>query len=67
MCLSESNDVSNYWRGVVWQSKKGKQGLAKLKKGSIFASPDTVDGKVGVTGSGQGMTSFEARARGNKK
>ena len=26
---------------------------------SIFKSPDTVDGKVGVTGSGKGMTNYK--------
>ena len=29
------------------------------KKESMFKSPDTVDGKVGVVGSGGGMTEFE--------
>jgi hypothetical protein len=27
--------------------------------GSIFATPDSIEGRVGVTGSGQGMTEFE--------
>lgn len=35
----------------------------KRQKRSIFASPDSVDGKVGVTGSGKGMTKFEDRSK----
>jgi hypothetical protein len=34
-----------------------------LRKTSIFASPDTIDGKVGVTGSGAGMTDFRERKK----
>jgi hypothetical protein len=30
---------------------------------SMFASPDAVDGKVGVTNSGSGLTEFETRKR----
>jgi survival-of-motor-neuron-related-splicing factor 30 len=33
--------------------------ISHLKKGSIFASPATVDGRVGVIGSDQKMTQFE--------
>lgn len=36
--------------------------LAKKKK-SIFASPDDVEGKVGVVGSGKKMTDFERRKK----
>ena len=35
-----------------------------MKRGpSMFASPDTVEGKVGVVGSGKGMTDFEMRKK----
>lgn len=38
-------------------SKKRKFGsLTGMRKESIFKSPDSLDGKVGVTGSGKGMT-----------
>ena len=44
--------------------KKGAKGsLLNLRKESIFASPATIDGKVGVTGSGAGMTGFEDRKK----
>lgn len=34
-----------------------------LNKKSIFASPDSVDGKIGVTGSGRGMTQYADTAK----
>jgi len=37
------------------------KGHGILNRKSIFASPDTVEGKVGVTGSGKGMTQFAER------
>jgi hypothetical protein len=37
--------------------------LSSTKKNSIFKSPDTVEGKVGVTGSGKAMTTFSTRGR----
>lgn len=49
----ERNVVKNNW--VKFQAKPKKKvpmTLTNKKKGSIFASPDTIDGKVGVTGSG---------------
>ena len=42
---------------------KGSMSAAFKKKGSIFKSPATVDGKVGVTGSGGGTTEFEVRKK----
>lgn len=33
------------------------------KKDSIFKSPEEVSGKVGVVGSGQGMTDFHKREK----
>jgi len=51
-------------RKSSWEDfQKGGPKKLKLKR-SIFASPDSVDGKVGVTRSGQGMTNFpESRPR----
>jgi len=50
------------WQAYLKKSKKPKLGMGALKKGSIFKSPDAVDGKVGVMGSGSGMTNFAKRA-----
>eukprot|EP00958_Prasinococcus_capsulatus_P019882 scaffold2527_cov337-Prasinococcus_capsulatus_cf.AAC.9 len=33
------------------------------KKESIFKSPESLDGRVGVTGSGKGVTHFKDRKR----
>ncbi|KAL4470185.1 hypothetical protein ABPG74_011796 [Tetrahymena malaccensis] len=46
------NNASNKKVGH-FQSKKSQQ--------SIFQSPETIEGKVGVTGSGKGMTNFSVR------
>jgi hypothetical protein len=46
------------------EKKSLKLALAPAtKKQSLFSSPAAVDGKVGVTGSGQGMTDYEHRKR----
>jgi survival of motor neuron-related-splicing factor 30 len=58
----EKDDTQNSWKSFLNKSKKPK-GLGALKKGSIFASPETVDGKVGVVGSGQGMTDYGMRKK----
>ena len=34
-----------------------------VRKESIFAAPTTVDGRVGVTGSGRDMTEFWGRKK----
>ncbi len=60
----QSGGGAGSWKSYLNKSKKKSataKGLGALKKGSIFASPDTVDGRVGVVGSGQGMTDFEKR------
>ena len=46
-------------------TKRNLTGLsaATKSKSSLFASPDAVDGKVGVTNSGKGMTSFIERKK----
>ncbi|KAI1311590.1 hypothetical protein EDD11_003365 [Mortierella claussenii] len=54
---------------MAWQNfakgggaaKKGK-GVSVLKK-SIFATPENPEGKVGVVGSGKGMTEFQQRGK----
>eukprot|EP01117_Protostelium_nocturnum_P004754 TRINITY_DN1726_c0_g1_i2.p1 TRINITY_DN1726_c0_g1~~TRINITY_DN1726_c0_g1_i2.p1 ORF type:complete len:199 (+),score=77.23 TRINITY_DN1726_c0_g1_i2:286-882(+) len=60
-------------RTNAWQqfaSKKQKIGSFAPNKTSIFRSPDSVTGKVGVTGSGKGMTAsstFKAKTLAVKK
>ncbi|KAF9122860.1 hypothetical protein BGW39_009453 [Mortierella sp. 14UC] len=49
----------NFAKGGV---KKGIKTGAGLKK-SIFATPDNPEGKVGVVGSGKGMTQFQQRGK----
>lgn len=54
----------------TWQSFVGKKSVKRAAPGSIkeqsmFASPEEVEGKVGVTRSGLGMTEFERRKRHN--
>lgn len=54
---NERETKKHGWK--TFQAKKQRKVKGSMKKGpSIFQSPDTVDGKVGVTGSGQGMTEF---------
>ncbi|KAF8977487.1 hypothetical protein BGZ46_007338 [Entomortierella lignicola] len=53
---------------MAWQNfskggaKKGAKTAPILKK-SIFATPDNPEGKVGVVGSGKGMTQFQQRGK----
>jgi len=46
-------------------TKRTLTGAPVVKHGSQFASPEAVEGKVGVTGSGAKMTEFERRKRHN--
>ncbi|CAO3567090.1 unnamed protein product [Mortierella alpina] len=51
---------------MAWQnfSKGGaKKTKGPVLKKSIFATPDNPEGKVGVVGSGKGMTSFQQRGK----
>jgi len=53
----ERADVKDKWMEFQKKSKKKvSMTLTDRKKGSIFASPDSVNGKVGVTNSGKPMT-----------
>jgi len=50
-------------RTTAWQqftNKKQKVGFTERKKESIFKSPDSINGRVGVTGSGKGVTQQKA-------
>ncbi|KAF9185037.1 hypothetical protein BGZ51_002979 [Haplosporangium sp. Z 767] len=51
---------------MAWQNfAKGgaKKAKGTILKKSIFATPDNPEGKVGVVGSGKGMTQFQARGK----
>jgi len=53
----ERTDVKDKWMEFQKKSKKKvPMTLTDRKKGSIFASPESVNGKVGVTNSGKPMT-----------
>jgi survival of motor neuron-related-splicing factor 30 len=62
-----SNNKQASWQTFVKKSSskrvKGSVSGKVLGRDSMFASPDEVDGKVGVTGSGKGTTDFEQRKR----
>ena len=57
----------NKWGDFNVGAKDQKKGHFMIKKNqhSIFKSPDTIDGKVGVMGSGKGMTNFSQKERYN--
>jgi len=57
-------------RKAQWQDFQNKGKVSKkAKKGgdSIFQSPDTIEGKVGVVGSGKKMTEFKVQKYEPKK
>ena len=53
------------WQNFANKTKKKKKKgfMSNMKKASIFKTPDTLDGKVGVIGSGKGVTEFQDRKR----
>jgi len=59
----DRNQKQNSWQSFSKKNSKRKSGsaAARRKKESIFATSGV--GKVGVTGSGKGMTNFEQRKR----
>lgn len=61
----EKNESAQSWQKFINKkaSSKAVSGFStgKKSKKSMFASPDTVDGKVGVTNSGQGLTEVNDR------
>ncbi len=53
----EARERQGTWLNFTSEGSKSKKGYYATKKGeSIFKSPDTVEGRVGVTGSGKRMT-----------
>ncbi|XP_071725940.1 uncharacterized protein [Rutidosis leptorrhynchoides] len=66
----EQIEVTQNKRQNAWQQFQTTKGRAKKigffsgrKKESIFKSPDDPFGKVGVTGSGKGLTDFQRREK----
>eukprot|EP00455_Lapot_gusevi_P025562 TRINITY_DN2694_c0_g3_i1.p1 TRINITY_DN2694_c0_g3~~TRINITY_DN2694_c0_g3_i1.p1 ORF type:complete len:314 (-),score=55.91 TRINITY_DN2694_c0_g3_i1:28-969(-) len=59
----EQSKRQNAWQDFkVGAVKSKKKALVGVRKGpSMFASPDSIEGKVGVVGSGHGMTDFQQR------
>lgn len=57
----ESKNRQNVWQDFTNKAVKQKAGHFAMKQNmeSIFKSPDTIMGKVGVVGSGQQMTSYD--------
>ncbi|KAG6584698.1 Splicing factor SPF30 [Phytophthora cinnamomi] len=61
---NERNIKQHDWKAFQHKAKKkglkkGVSGVLSKRGSSMFASPDTVQGRVGVIGSGQGMTTFQ--------
>nr|XP_043619264.1 survival of motor neuron-related-splicing factor 30 isoform X2 [Erigeron canadensis] len=66
----EQIEVTQNKRQNAWQQFQTTKGRAKKigffsgrKRESIFKSPDDPSGKVGVTGSGKGLTDFQRREK----
>jgi len=61
----DSKEKQGKWNNFNDNAEKNKKGHYQIKKNteSIFKSPDTIEGKVGVMGSGKGMTNFNPRTR----
>ncbi|KAI4296142.1 hypothetical protein L6164_036125 [Bauhinia variegata] len=66
----EQLEVAQNKRQNAWQQFQSTKGKAKKigffsgrKRESIFKSPDDPHGKVGVTGSGKGLTEFQKRGK----
>ena len=57
-----STQKQNQWSDFKNKTVQQKKGL-QVGRESIFRSPETVEGKVGVTGSGKAMTQFNQRSR----
>ncbi|KAG5175889.1 hypothetical protein JKP88DRAFT_259084 [Tribonema minus] len=61
----ETDKKQSSWKAfAISKGTKRVAGSMKgVRKESIFKSPDSLDGKVGVVGSGQGMTDFDNKKR----
>ena len=64
----ERNSKASNWqafqkKAATKKAPKGSMVASGLKRGSMFAAPTSVDGRVGVVGSGGGMTEFTERKK----
>ncbi|KAI9482641.1 MAG: hypothetical protein EXX96DRAFT_117392 [Benjaminiella poitrasii] len=60
----EFENKKNAWLNfATGDKKKHKKAVPVINKKSIFKTPDNPDGKVGVVGSGKGMTTFQQRGK----
>ncbi|KAF9332142.1 hypothetical protein BG006_004986 [Podila minutissima] len=60
---SEQVQKQMAWQNFAKGGAKKAKGSGGLLKKSIFATPDNPEGKVGVVGSGKGMTQFQQRGK----
>ncbi|KAF9413606.1 hypothetical protein BGZ94_000675 [Podila epigama] len=60
---SEQVQKQMAWQNFAKGGAKKSKGTSGILKKSIFATPDNPDGKVGVVGSGKGMTQFQQRGK----
>ncbi|KAI8367651.1 uncharacterized protein BYT42DRAFT_522487 [Radiomyces spectabilis] len=65
--VSEAEVKKNAWLNFASKSDKSKtkkkMAATPINKKSIFKTPDNPEGKVGVIGSGRGMTGFQRRGK----
>lgn len=62
LCQTHCHLLTVYTLQAEKKSSSSKA-VAPIKKQSMFASPEGVQGRVGVTGSGQGMTDYGQRKK----
>ncbi|KAG0030633.1 hypothetical protein BGZ82_007341 [Podila clonocystis] len=60
---SEQVQKQMAWQSFAKGGAKKAKGSGGILKKSIFATPDNPEGKVGVVGSGKGMTQFQQRGK----
>jgi len=60
--LAKQSAWLSFTKGAEGHKKKSKI-IAPMKKTSMFATPDDPNAKVGVVGSGRGMTEFQKRGK----
>ncbi|KAG9098847.1 hypothetical protein FRC06_005906 [Ceratobasidium sp. 370] len=59
----EQNNKQAAWQKFAKKSEKKGVVIAGMQGSSIFKTPDNPHGRVGVTGSGKGMTEYAAREK----
>ncbi|KAF8680157.1 Tudor domain [Rhizoctonia solani] len=59
----EQNNKQAAWQKFAKKSEKKGVAIAGVQGNSIFRTPDNPHGRVGVTGSGKGMTEYAAREK----